>query len=483
MGREALITLGWAFGAATTIALVWGVWWALFADRSRGERRCARCWHLIAAGASSPCPECGLAFASERDLLRTRRRWPAAAACLMLLVAGTLWLRVQLTDQGWWRLLPQRLLIAVVPWLGDTEDGSMARGHLRMMLIKEELTDPNAVRLLTLLREGDADAPPGTDAWRRRYAPWLDALRGPRFWSSYGSRSGPREAAMAVSPSVTLIAPTVWLVDTPLVVTTEVDDWLPDTTGLSLEPLDTPGLPITPDALAALRARRWERSAGGGFGGGFPLLLGPLPKGTHDGAVRFRWRSFEADEPTKTLASGEIRARVRVEVRDALPALVPVTDAFLDERVRQTFLPGLIREQEVDAPRFAFSYRPIETAGSSLRDMAFGFVVEACENGVPRRTLHLWWRGDQTSRAGHQIMQEQPDRLALATESPEWTLRVRSDETLARRAASLDPSAQTTRFWSGDIVMPLRIERAGAGRFASRWHPVEITGQPSEPAR
>ena len=170
----------------------------------------------------------------------------------MLLLAGTLWLRVQLTDQGWWRLLPQRALVALVPWLGDTEDGSMARGHLRMMLLKEELADENAVRLLTLLREGDADARPGTEAWRRRYAPWLDALRGPRFWEGYGSRSGPREAAMAVAPSVALVAPNAWLADTPLVVTTEIDDWLPATAGLSLEPLEAPGLPIATEALAAL---------------------------------------------------------------------------------------------------------------------------------------------------------------------------------------------------------------------------------------
>lgn len=477
MGREALITLGWVVGGVGALALLWGMWWALFADRSRGERRCPKCWHLIAPGGCAQCPECGRAFRGEHDLLRTRRRWPVAAACVMMLLAGTLWLRVQLTDNGWWRLLPQRALVAIVPWLGDTEDGSMARGHLRMMLLKDELTDDNAVRLLALLREGDADARPGTDAWRRRYAPWLDALRGPRFWSGYGSRAGPREAAMAVAPSVSLVHPAVWVVDTPLVLTTEIDDWLPDSSGLSLELLDAPGLPIAPDALETLRARRWERRGGGGFGGGFPVTIGALPKGSHDGAVRFRWRAFETEEPARTLASGEILAPLRIEVRDALPALAPVTDAFVDERVRQVFLPGLIREEQVDAPRFAFSYRPIETAGSSLRDIAFGFVVEACERGVPRRTLHVWWRGDQATRAGYEVVQEQPDRLALAQESPDWTLRVRSDETLARRAASLDPAAQTKRFWSGTVEMPLRIERAGQGRFMRRWVPVDAPAQ------
>lgn len=483
MGREALITLGWVVGGGVTIALLWGIWWALFADRSRGERRCPRCWHLINPGAESPCPECGRPFEHERQLLRTRRRWPLAAACLMLLLAGTLVLRVQLTERGWWRLLPQRALIAVVPWLGDTEDGSMARGHLRMMLLRDELSDENAVRLLALLREGDADARPGTDAWRRRYAPWLDALRGPRFWDGYGARPGPREAALAVAPAVSLVAPAIWLADEPLVVSSEIDDWLPRGTGLSLEILDAPGLALSASTLADLRARRWERPDGGGFGGGFPITLGPLPKGTHDGALRLRWRAFDSTAPSRTLAEGEIRAPLRVENRESLPPLAPVVDPSIDKGVREVFRPGLIREEEVDAPRFAFSYRPIETAAPSLRDVAFGFVVEACENGVPRRTLRVWWRGDQANRAGFEIVDEQPERLANAVESEAWTLRVRSDETLARRAASLDPDSKTTRFWSGAVTMPLQIERAGEGRFSRRWRAVDASTQPASAPR
>ena len=60
---------------------------------------------------------------------------------------------------------------------------------------------------------------------------------------------------------------------------------------------------------------------------------------------------------------------------------------------------------------------------------------------------------------------------------------MRSDETLARRAANLDPASQTTRFWSGEIVMPLRIERAGEGRFMRRWRAIDAPAQPAPAAR
>lgn len=483
MRAESLITLAWVLGVAAVITLVYGMWWALFADRSRGERRCPRCWHLIAPGAPMQCPECGRTFRSERDLLRTRRRWLLATACLAALVTGTLWLRVQLTDSGWWRLMPARALIALVPWLGDTEDGSMARGHLRMLLLQEALSDENAVRLLALLREGDADARPGSEAWRRRYAAWLDALRGPRFWKGYGSRAAPREAAMAVSPVVGLVAPAVWAAGAPLVAAAEIDDWFPERLGLSLEFVDAPGLPLSADALADLIGRRWERPEGGGFGSGFPVTLGSLPAGRHAGALHMRWRTFESDAPERTIADGELLAPLAVEVLDQPPPLPPLHDEFVDARVREVFRPGLIREDGPDTPRFAFSYRPLETAGASLRDIAFGFVVEACERGVPRRTLHLWWCGDQSSRIGFEIVHEEPERLALAHESPDWTLRVRADETLARRAAGLVRSSGPLRFWSGELTLPLSIERSGPGRLARRWRSVAPPARTAAPSR
>lgn len=461
--------LAWLLGAVGAAALVWGVWWALFADRSRGSLRCSRCWHQIAPGAASPCPECGQPFSGEAELLRTRRRWPAALGCLAVLVAGTLWLRVRLTESGWWVMVPPRALIALVPSLGDSEDGSMARGHLLRLLMSQQLSDENAVRIIELLRDGDAEARPGSQAWRNRYGRWLDSLRGSGFWKGYGSRPGPRRAALSVGPTVSLVTPPPWRQDDPLVVTAEIDDWYPPSTTLEIEFLDAEGLPLPPATLARLRGTRWRCPEGGALGGAFPITLGELPAGVHDGFLRMGWRVTGRGDAIGADGGGELRVPLHLDVRAALPEPIAVRDAFIDERVTEAFRPGMLRHDDPISPRFAFTYRPIETAGEAMRDISFGFVVEACEEGVPRRTLHVWWCGEQFSRAGWEIFHEDIEALRRATESTAWTLRIRGDPVLARRAPCADKPGQPMRYWAGEVTIPLRVEETAAERFTRRW--------------
>lgn len=82
--------LHWLYPAITltlsAIALLL-IAWALFSDRSRGRKRCPKCWYDAASG-SMVCPECGRTARSEAALLRTRRRWGWVAAGLVLLVAA-----------------------------------------------------------------------------------------------------------------------------------------------------------------------------------------------------------------------------------------------------------------------------------------------------------------------------------------------------------------------------------------------------------
>src|SRR5690242_19963936 len=83
----------------TTAALGWGGWvvaglafavlaWSVWGDRSRGRRRCPRCWYDMAGVSGLVCPECGGRAARERSLLRTRRRWRWAAAAMVFVAAG-----------------------------------------------------------------------------------------------------------------------------------------------------------------------------------------------------------------------------------------------------------------------------------------------------------------------------------------------------------------------------------------------------------
>src|SRR5688572_9581634 len=88
--------MDWSSGWVTT-----ALWWmgvavcagggvvvlvALLRDRSRGRRRCPRCWYEMTGVPGLVCPECGKAARREKALFRTRRRWRMAG--VSALVAG-----------------------------------------------------------------------------------------------------------------------------------------------------------------------------------------------------------------------------------------------------------------------------------------------------------------------------------------------------------------------------------------------------------
>lgn len=99
--------------ALTLIAL--GLW----LDRSRGRRRCPRCWYAMdgAKPADSPaltCPECGRRIKNDRDLLRTRRRWWVVAASLPLLASATFIIaRARIWALPWEHSIPTPALLAL----------------------------------------------------------------------------------------------------------------------------------------------------------------------------------------------------------------------------------------------------------------------------------------------------------------------------------------------------------------------------------
>ncbi|MEM9167990.1 MAG: hypothetical protein AAGB48_13315 [Planctomycetota bacterium] len=63
--------------------------WALYFDRSRGRRRCPKCWYDMAEVQGRLCPECGRTAKHEARLYMTRRRWGWAAAGLA--IVGSAW--------------------------------------------------------------------------------------------------------------------------------------------------------------------------------------------------------------------------------------------------------------------------------------------------------------------------------------------------------------------------------------------------------
>lgn len=114
---------------------------ALFADRSRGRRRCPKCWYLmdgVVTEGGLRCPECGHAAKSVRALHRTKRRWGwAALACLLGVVAYGVAVTPRVVEGGWRRAVPSTLLVSV--WPMDVE--AWVGMHLRQQTVNDALLD------------------------------------------------------------------------------------------------------------------------------------------------------------------------------------------------------------------------------------------------------------------------------------------------------------------------------------------------------
>lgn len=90
--------------------------WAMFSDRSRGRRRCPRCWYDMAGAPPGPdgtytCPECGRVARRERHLYRPRRRWRAViAAALLAATAVGIEAVPRIRADGWGAIVPLPIL-------------------------------------------------------------------------------------------------------------------------------------------------------------------------------------------------------------------------------------------------------------------------------------------------------------------------------------------------------------------------------------
>jgi len=110
-------TLGWTLaGLGLLLAL-----WALFWDRSRGRKRCPKCWYSMVGaveseGGSLTCPECGRNLNNRKTLLRTRRRWRQALLAILICMLGYgSHLTSAVNRYGWIAAVPTTVLVLTVP--------------------------------------------------------------------------------------------------------------------------------------------------------------------------------------------------------------------------------------------------------------------------------------------------------------------------------------------------------------------------------
>lgn len=75
-------------GIVLAVLAAIGLLIAVYADRSKGRRRCPRCWFDMSATRSLLCPECGRTHKHEGRMYLTRRHWRWAVLFVVLLAGG-----------------------------------------------------------------------------------------------------------------------------------------------------------------------------------------------------------------------------------------------------------------------------------------------------------------------------------------------------------------------------------------------------------
>ena len=134
--------LDWVLNGLGAIALIVGgivVLWALFADRSRGRKRCPKCWYDLTASPEPRCSECGFVARTERKLRKTRRRWRRGVVGLFIIAVGLAGPGYREYHDDWHRLVPTTALIL---WMPDLEKKQpKLYGSLESRMADDRLAD------------------------------------------------------------------------------------------------------------------------------------------------------------------------------------------------------------------------------------------------------------------------------------------------------------------------------------------------------
>lgn len=137
----------WGMTAIGAAVAAWGLFW----DRSRGRKRCGRCWYDMGAVVGYRCPECGKDAKRERGLRRTRRRWRWA---VLGVVVGTLGYSgatggtvAAVRKHGWAAGLPEFVLVRclVSAWEEKGRTGlHWASEEMRRRVLAGEMSEAGA---------------------------------------------------------------------------------------------------------------------------------------------------------------------------------------------------------------------------------------------------------------------------------------------------------------------------------------------------
>jgi hypothetical protein len=392
--------LGWTLAAAGLLLLLWSLFW----DRSRGRRRCPKCWYDMAGLPGLKCPECGREARRERLFHRTRRR-PKAAILAVVLILGAAAIPVVAFFSRGWSAMPTTLVIATLELKGWPRTNMGAGpGYANEIAKRQE----------------------NLSGWQRDFV----MRRMARYWAFDYRKEWPADVPFAIR-----LADEWWYADGGVNCTLRAR---------VLNETNEPG------SWVFLYPSFWRGIGRHGdvWDDGF-FELAALPQGASEVVLELEVvhlnTSGELDQSQRPSWSGTVSYPVKI--RAGVDEVIrPVRSPAIDKEVREAFV--------------ARSRSPIGLHRPGDRVNIFGFAL----NGAPRplrATLSVvveFTRGTRVVGSssvwtvdslielpfeeGWQEIQE------LKFDDPGWFVRIRSNPELALR------DIESSSYWSGEVVIP-----------------------------
>jgi len=437
-------------------------WRALFSDKSKGRRRCPRCWYDLSYSPGMSCAECGFAAAHEKQLYCTRRRYGAAILAIILAAGVSLFATYHTTQQGVAGMVPTRVLLWSLPVLSP--DGDLYAELMRRTR-SGAFTDDQWNALFERCATGDWRTKPATEAWIEKYGDVISTWR-----RILAGDSTVNAALSGIDPKVDVETREVWPVDTPLVALLTLQDWWP--IGTECRVTVTPEVgDRTPIVIQRAASDRGQFAA-------IPITLPGLPADTTAITLDIQVERRPPGQPANRVGVSQpgerpwqvaLRESVTLTTRiegDLAQSLTPVNDEPLLDALRQVFARGIVRWTGGGRSPVRFSIDQPHTFNAAFNDISLGIKVELLLDGEVARQLNLWWlAGDPPANQpatpgqpfdrhyGFEIAKERPELLRVANEvDGRWRLRITGDRSLALRTGT------GTKFWDGEFTLPLRIQ-------------------------
>lgn len=484
-----VLVLGVVLAAAFMAAAVGAIWWAVFGDKSRGRRRCPRCWHDLSRTAGLTCGECGFTARAEAELGKARRRWGSALAVLAAVVAVAVWVQASVLNRTWTSYLPN----AFLAWLPSAIDvDQLPREVVAELQLRAGNGELAADDLLALIEALTSDGhAPGLQEQPRTALLAQAANALPDAFdpvpgepsSATAARDGARRAFESARNALL--------------------DRLPP----SLEAVPLEWFPRGAPALVGVRGTVWGSEAQWRMrevGSDGPWIVG-------DRSAGLRRTPRSSVVPVSAVPEGDVlRCEFRSQVRRRsddraswgpwtegprvvaegpaapidLAGIVPVDDAPAREAAARCFGNPLIAWADDQYP-IALRFSMSTFGAQGLGDLLVGIRIELREGAVPRRRSLLWWSGDRRSGwivewQDAEAMRRLRDAIARSPRSdadgepaaiPGWSLHVEGDAAVAIRALAGDPGAGSPpKAWVGTLELPVRGEmEAAEGARRTYW--------------